>query len=432
MDLNPSSSDEEDEAEAPVVVASAAAVPVAAQDSGSETEEEEEDAPAQEEDATEAEEDEIEVVEEKEEDALAEQDAVTEENEDEEEVIFVAESEAPLEQQEPEAEAAAAVEEDDETQGDGVEGEAAEAGSDTEEEEEEEELVVAEDDVEEEAAAGATEVMEEEEEEAEVVMMAEEKGEGAAQQAGAAGPADMKKREAKATILRHELDLEGGPEKVAEEAAELLGHATAGLGTDAIIDRCLDTMGLSVDAGAGVGAGAGVSAGVGVDAGAGASSGGPAGEEMEPQRSAINSEELNSLMLHFSKDLSEEYEATICSWLYDQDGRKWWEIDVETVYAKRRALAADGSLPTATAAMLQSLQIEAFQCGGFVSKYLQTDMFEGCTLLSNLFGFDEISDVRLRPYIKAAEQRQGGGTQQPRGRGRPTNASRGKKRGRSR
>ena len=228
----------------------------------------------------------------------------------------------------------------------------------------------------------------------------------------------------KAAILRHELDLEGGPEKVAEEAAELLGHATAGLGTDAIIDRCLDTMGLSVDAGAGVGAGA--------DAGAGASSGGPAGEEMEPQRSATNSEELNSLMLHFSKDLSEEYEATICSWLYDQDGRKWWEIDVETVYAKRRALAADGSLPTATAAMLQSLQIEAFQCGGFVSKYLQTDMFEGCTLLSNLFGFDEISDVRLRPYIKAAEQRQGGGTQQPRGRGRPTNASRGKKRGRSR
>lgn len=80
-----------------------------------------------------------------------------------------------------------------------------------------------------------------------------------------------------------------------------------------------------------------------------------------------------------------------------------------------------------------SLQVEAFQCGGFVSKYLQTDMFEGCTLLSNLFGFDEISDVRLRPYIKAAELRQGGGTQQRgRGRGRPTNASRGKKRGRSR
>ena len=440
MDLNPSSSDEEDEAEAPVVVPPAAAVPVAAQDSGSETEEEEEDAPAQEEDATEAEEDEIEVMEEKEEDALAEQDAATEEGEDEDEVIFVAESEAPLEQQEPEAEAAAAVEEDDETQGDGLEGEAAEAGSDTEDEEEEEELVVAEDDVEEEAAAGATEVMEEEEEEAEVVMMAEEKGEGAAQQAGAAGPADMTEREAKAAILRHELDLEGGPEKVAEEAAGLLGHATAGLRTDAIIDRCLESMGMSVDAGAG--AGAGVSAGAGVDAGAGvgagadagvgASSGGPADMEMEPQRSAINSEELNSLMLHFSKDLSEEYEATICSWLYDQDGRKWWEIDVETVYAKRRALAADGPLPTATAAMLQSLQVEAFQCGGFVSKYLQTDMFEGCTLLSNLFGFDEISDVRLRPYIKAAEQRQGGGTQQPRGRGRPTNASRGKKRGRSR
>ena len=55
----------------------------------------------------------------------------------------------------------------------------------------------------------------------------------------------------------------------------------------------------------------------------------------------------------FSKDLSKEYEDTICSWLYDQDGRKWWEIDVETVYAKRRALAADGPLPTATAAMLQ-------------------------------------------------------------------------------
>ena len=266
-----------------------------------------------------------------------------------------------------------------------------------------------------------------EEEEAAVVMIAGETGEDAAQQAGA-------------KLLRHELDLEGGPEKVAEEAAGLLGHATAGLRTDAIIDRCLESMGMSVDAGAG--AGAGVSAGAGVDAGAGvgagadagvgASSGGPADMEMEPQRSAINSEELNSLMLHFSKDLSEEYEATICSWLYDQDGRKWWEIDVETVYAKRRALAADGPLPTATAAMLQSLQVEAFQCGGFVSKYLQTDMFEGCTLLSNLFGFDEISDVRLRPYIKAAEQRQGGGTQQPRGRGRPTNASRGKKRGRSR
>ena len=43
---------------------------------------------------------------------------------------------------------------------------------------------------------------------------------------------------------------------------------------------------------------------------------------------------------------------------------------------------------------------------GFVSKYLQTDMAEGCILLSNLFGFDEISDVRLRPYIEAAEQRQ--------------------------
>ena len=83
-----------------------------------------------------------------------------------------------------------------------------------------------------------------------------------------------------------------------------------------------------------------------------------------------------------------------------------------------------------------SLQVDAFQCGGFVSKYLQTDMFEGCTLLSNLFGFDEISDVRLRPYIIAAEQRQEGGTQQQRvrgrGRGRPTNASRGRKRGRSR
>ena len=54
------------------------------------------------------------------------------------------------------------------------------------------------------------------------------------------------------------------------------------------------------------------------------------------------------------------------------------------------------------------------------------------TLLSNLFGFDEISDVRLRPYIEAAEQRQRDGMQQQRGRGRPTNASRGKKRGRSR
>ena len=78
------------------------------------------------------------------------------------------------------------------------------------------------------------------------------------------------------------------------------------------------------------------------------------------------------------------------------------------------------------------LQVEAFQCGGFVSKYLQTDMVEGCILLSNLFGFDEISDVRLRPYIEAAEQRQRDGMQQQRGRGRPTNASRGKKRGRSR
>ena len=50
----------------------------------------------------------------------------------------------------------------------------------------------------------------------------------------------------------------------------------------------------------------------------------------------------------------------------------------------------------------------------------------------DLFGFDEISDVRLRPYIEAAEQRQRDGMQQQRGRGRPTNASRGKKRGRSR
>merc|ERR1740124_1921843 len=204
-------------------------------------------------------------------------------------------------------------------------------------------------------------------------MMAEETGEDAAQQAGA-------------KILRHELDLEGSLEEVAVQAAALLGADTAGLGTDAIIDRCLDTMGMGVGAGMRVGAGTGVDAGAGV----GASSGGPADMEVEPQRSAINPEELTSLILHFSKDLSEEYEATICSWLYDTDGRKWWEIDVETVYAKRRALAADGPLPIATAAMLQSLQVEAFQCGGFVSKYLQTDMFEGCTLLSNLFGFDDL------------------------------------------
>ena len=78
-----------------------------------------------------------------------------------------------------------------------------------------------------------------------------------------------------------------------------------------------------------------------------------------------------------------------------------------------------------------SLQVEAFQSGGFVTKYLQTEMYEGCTLLSDLFGFDEISDVRLRPYIEAAEQRQGGGTQQQEQRRRP-NASSGKKRGRSR
>ena len=77
----------------------------------------------------------------------------------------------------------------------------------------------------------------------------------------------------------------------------------------------------------------------------------------------------------------------------------------------------------------RSLQGETFQCGGFVSKYLQTDMLEGCTLLSNLFGFDEISDVRLRRYIEAAERRQDGGTQlQPR---RRPNALGGKKRGRS-
>ena len=281
MDLN-SSDDEEVEAEVvppAVVVPPAAAVPVAAQDPGSETEEEEEEeALAQEEDATEAEEDEIEVVE----DALAEQDAATEEDEDEEEVIFVAESEA-LEQQKPEAEAAAAAEDDDETQGDGVEGEAAEEGSDTEEEEEGEELAVAEDEVDEEAAAGATEVREEEEEEEEaaVVMMAGETGEDAAQQAGA-------------KLLRHELDLEGSPEEVAVQAAALLGADTAGLGTDAIIDRCLETMGMSV------GAGTGVDAGVDAGAGVGASSGGPADMEMEPQRSAINPEELTSLILHVS------------------------------------------------------------------------------------------------------------------------------------
>ena len=49
-------------------------------------------------------------------------------------------------------------------------------------------------------------------------------------------------REAKAAILRRELDLEGGPERVAEQAAMLLGLATAGLGTDAIIDWCLETI----------------------------------------------------------------------------------------------------------------------------------------------------------------------------------------------
>ena len=67
--------------------------------------------------------------------------------------------------------------------------------------------------------------------------------------------------EAKAAILRQAFDLEGGPEKVAKEAAELLGHATAGKGTDAIIDWCLLTMGMRVDADAGAGAGAGVGTG---------------------------------------------------------------------------------------------------------------------------------------------------------------------------
>ena len=32
-------------------------------------------------------------------------------------------------------------------------------------------------------------------------------------------------------------------------------------------------------------------------------------------------------------------------------------------------------------------------------------MFEGCTLLANLFGF-EFADARLRPYVEAAEQQQ--------------------------
>ena len=58
-------------------------------------------------------------------------------------------------------------------------------------------------------------------------------------------------------------------------------------------------------------------------------------------------------------------------------------------------------------------------------------MFEGCTLLAHLFGFEEISDVRLRPYISAAQQQQEGGTQQQERRPRPS-ASRGKKRGRNR
>ena len=87
------------------------------------------------------------------------------------------------------------------------------------------------------------------------------------------------------------------------------------------------------------------------------------------------------------------------------------------------------------ASALQSLQAEAFECGGFVSKYLQTDMFEGCTLLANLFGFDEIADARLQPYVQAAEQQEAAaGPPQPQQRRRASSSSssRGQKRARGR
>jgi len=121
--------------------------------------------------------------------------------------------------------------------------------------------------------------------------------------------------------------------------------------------------------------------------------------------SEVHQQELTSLTGNFTKFLTEEFEATVSSWLHDQsDGTKWWEADVAAVYQKRRALAAAGPLPIATLGVLKSLQSQEFACSGFISKYLQTDMLEGLQLLVGLFGFDDMADERLRPYALAAEK----------------------------
>eukprot|EP00320_Phaeocystis_rex_P009740 CAMPEP_0119089290 /NCGR_PEP_ID=MMETSP1178-20130426/148548_1 /TAXON_ID=33656 /ORGANISM="unid sp, Strain CCMP2000" /LENGTH=209 /DNA_ID=CAMNT_0007072635 /DNA_START=56 /DNA_END=685 /DNA_ORIENTATION=+ len=107
--------------------------------------------------------------------------------------------------------------------------------------------------------------------------------------------------------------------------------------------------------------------------------------------------ELNALLVDVAAQLTVEFEETVNSWL----PKGWWEKDATHVYKRRRALCPTGPLPSATLALMNELQPQAFVDSGFVSKYLQTNMELGRVLLANLCGL-ELHDQLLERYVKAA------------------------------
>ena len=66
-------------------------------------------------------------------------------------------------------------------------------------------------------------------------------------------------------------------------------------------------------------------------------------------------------------------------------------------------MCAAGPLPSASAALLNELQPQAFVDSGFVSKYLQTNLELGRVLLANLLGL-ELHDLALERYVKVGDR----------------------------
>ena len=161
-------------------------------------------------------------------------------------------------------------------------------------------------------------------------------------------------------------------------------------------------------------------------------------EDDEAAPSVNTAEERDELLMFVLNHLGDKFDETMKTWLPET----WLTDDVNDVYELRsrlRSAGDNGPLPAATQAVLKELQPDDFVVAstredGFISKYLQTDLYNGTVLLavmcgldldySSTIGSDEVPcPPLLRRWVRAADnfkqKGKGGNGTEAKKRGRP-------------